>query len=143
MFSTEVEECMRSNGNVAEARFCQIIREGLYEAEDSPGIPALERCRKRLDIIKWLSEGVSFGDFPPYGGTIKGLSSILYEGLRTSMEAKLYLYALAKKCSCTKHIMLRKLLLQYAGDGSMRVHISWDRETYVRLHDVNSIANKR
>jgi hypothetical protein len=50
-----------------------------------------------MDLIKWLDEGVQFGEFPPFGARIKGLSYILYEGLRTSMEAKLYLYSLSKK----------------------------------------------
>ena len=53
-------------------------------------------AKKRMDLIDWLADGVEFGHFPPYGARIKGLSHILYEGLRTSMEGKLYLYAIAK-----------------------------------------------
>ena len=64
---------------------------------DEPGLPAIERCKKRMDLIKWLKDGVNFGDFPPYGARIKGLSHILYQGLRSSNEAKLYLYALSKQ----------------------------------------------
>ena len=55
--------------------------------------------KKRLELINWLKRDIDFGKFPPYGGYIKGLSNILYEGLRTSQEAKLYLYALAKSGS--------------------------------------------
>jgi hypothetical protein len=96
MVSDDVEKCMNENGNLEEATFCKVIREGLYEADDTPGIPAIERCEKRLKLINWLDKGVDFGEFPPYGASIKGLSIILYEGLRSSSEAKLYLYALAK-----------------------------------------------
>ena len=97
MFSKEVETMMLQNGDEREAVFCKIIRESLYVADDKPGITAIDRCRYRLGLIKWLSEGVDFGSFPPYGARIKGLSYVLYEGLRSSMEAKLYLYAIAKK----------------------------------------------
>ena len=96
MVSFDVETCMVDNGDLTEAKFCEIIREGLYEADDTPGISAVNRCEKRLKLVNWLDTGVDFGDFPPYGATIKGMSSILYEGLRTSSEAKLYLYALSK-----------------------------------------------
>jgi hypothetical protein len=53
-------------------------------------------AKKRMDLIDWLADGVEFEHFPLYGARIKGLSHILYEGLRTSMEGKLYLYAIAK-----------------------------------------------
>ena len=65
-------------------------------ADDMPGISALQRCEKRLNLIRWLSDGIYFGHFPPYGASIKGMSHILYEGLRSSMESKLFLYAIAK-----------------------------------------------
>lgn len=96
MVSEDVEDCMNENGYTEEAQFCKVVREGLYEADDTPGIPAIERCEKRLKLINWLDNGVDFGEFPPYGASIKGMSTILYEGLRSSSEAKLYLYALAK-----------------------------------------------
>ena len=97
MVSEAVENKMKSFGFNKEAEFCHIIREGLYVADDKPGIPAVERCNKRLALIRWLDNNVEFGTFPPYGSRIKGMSWILYEGLRSSQEAKLYLYALAKK----------------------------------------------
>ena len=50
---------------------------------------------KRINLIQWLDRNTHFGKFPPFGLRIKGLSHILYEGLRSSKEAKLYLYALA------------------------------------------------
>lgn len=117
MFSEKVEQKMEENGDITEANFCKVFREGLYNADDSPGIPATERCQKRVNLIKWLEEGVDFGDFPPYGATIKGLSHILYEGLRSSSEAKLYLYTLAKSA---EYIVFKKFVLKYARDGPMR-----------------------
>lgn len=97
MFSIDVEAKMIENGDYAEALFCNILRGALYEAEDTAGISALERCRKRIALIDWLKTNVNFGEFPPYGAKIKGLSYVLYEGLRSSNEAKLYLYAIAKR----------------------------------------------
>ena len=47
IFSLEVEEAMLSLGHNAEAEFCRLIREW-YDAEDQPGIPALERAKMRL-----------------------------------------------------------------------------------------------
>jgi hypothetical protein len=96
MFSKKVEDVMVLNGDLKEANFCSVIREALFVADDKPGISAISRCQKRMDLIDWLADGVEFGHFPPYGARIKGLSHILYEGLRTSMEGKLYLYAIAK-----------------------------------------------
>ncbi|XP_053407926.1 uncharacterized protein LOC128559645 [Mercenaria mercenaria] len=96
MVSKEVEQEMLEHGFGNEAEFCSVIREGLYVADDVPGISALDRCRKRISLMQWLDKGVDFSQFPPYGGRIKGLSHILYEGLRLSQEAKMYLYALAK-----------------------------------------------
>ena len=97
LFCKDVESKMRENCDVIEADFCKIVREGLYEADDMPGIPARDRCEMRIELIKWLKQGVDFGDFPPHGAFIKGMSTTLYEGLRSSSEAKLYLYALARK----------------------------------------------
>ena len=96
MVSANVEAKMIELGYQTEAEFCKVIREGLYIADDKPGISARERCNKRLSLIKWLAKDVDFGNFPPYASRIKGLSWILYEGLRSSQEAKLYLYSLAK-----------------------------------------------
>jgi hypothetical protein len=96
MVTEEVEQEMEVQGYFAEAKFCNVIRNGLYIADDVPGIDAMDRCKKRLKLIEWLDKDIDFGRFPPYGGRIKGLSHILYEGLRTSQEGKLYLYALAK-----------------------------------------------
>ena len=80
MLSEEVEEIMLANGDNIEADFCAIVRGALYEAEDVPGMPAVERCRKWIKLIECLKSGIKFGDFPQYGAKIKGLSSILYDG---------------------------------------------------------------
>ena len=97
MLSSSVECKMLENGDKNEAEFCAIMRNALYIADDEPGVSAIDRCEKRLRLIHWLDKDVNFGQFPPYGSHIKGLSHILYEGLRTSQEAKLYLYAITKK----------------------------------------------
>ena len=123
LVSVEVETKMRSHGYEKEGQFCRIIREGLYIADDTPGISAFERCRKRIALIEWLNTDVDFGSFPPYGGSIKGLSNILYEGLRTSQEAKLYLYALAK--SGTYCVRAPNTLCSESFFGSMQDMDPW------------------
>ncbi|XP_045178040.2 uncharacterized protein LOC123538138 [Mercenaria mercenaria] len=52
MLSKNVEEQMRENGDIQEANFCEVVREGLYSADDTPGIPAVDRCKKRLALIE-------------------------------------------------------------------------------------------
>ena len=54
MVSEAVENKMKDFGYKEEAEFCHIIREGLYVADDKPGISAVDRCNKRLDLIRWL-----------------------------------------------------------------------------------------
>ena len=51
LFTKDVENSMIDNGDTIEAHFVSVIRGGLFEAEDMPGIPALERCKKRIDLI--------------------------------------------------------------------------------------------
>ena len=97
MFSEAVEVEMVSNNYLKEADFCRTIRNALFVADDKPGVRASERCHYRIELIKWLNRDVDFGQFPPYGARIKGLSHILYVGLRSSQEAKLYLYTISKK----------------------------------------------
>lgn len=96
IFNESVEIEMDKMGFRKEAIFCNVVREALFIADDTPGISAKARCQKRLNLISWLNDGVQFGKFPPYGARVKGLSHILYEGLRSSMEGKLYLYPLTK-----------------------------------------------
>lgn len=67
-FSVDVETAMERLGHKEEAAFCRIIRE-FHESEDSPGIPATERYRRRSMLRNWLLKGVSFTTFPPYGST--------------------------------------------------------------------------
>ena len=61
MVSEAMEKCMTENGYGNEANFCQVVREGLFEADDTPGISAFERCEKRMDLIKWLDGVVDTG----------------------------------------------------------------------------------
>ena len=123
MMSSDVERIMRKQGFPKEADFCRVVREGLFIADDAPGVSAFERCKMRLALMKWLSSGVNFGKFPPYGGSVKGLSNILYEGLRTSQEAKLYLYALAK--SGTYCVRAPNTLCSESFFGSMQDMDPW------------------
>ncbi|CAG2231986.1 unnamed protein product [Mytilus edulis] len=73
-----------------KAKFCSGIRKSLFVNDETPGILAISRCEKRMDLIDWIAKGIDFGQVP-FGGMIKGLFHILYESLRTSMEGKLIL----------------------------------------------------
>lgn len=79
---------MVSNGNQKKAIFCSGIRQSLFVNDETPGILAISRYEKRMDLIDWLAKGIDFGQVQ-FGGRIKGLFRILYESLRTSMEGKL------------------------------------------------------
>ncbi|KAH3770091.1 hypothetical protein DPMN_171371 [Dreissena polymorpha] len=63
MVSIAVEEEMTNGGFIKEAELCKLIREGLFEADAMPGIPAFERCKKRLALIELLDKDVIFEAF--------------------------------------------------------------------------------
>jgi hypothetical protein len=67
-----------------------------YKAEDDPGIPALDRCRYRLAFRDWLLQDVTFHSFPPYGSYIRGIPTVLFEGLLTNIERKMQLFTFTK-----------------------------------------------
>jgi hypothetical protein len=95
MYCEEVEEEMRNNGDLGEAKFCRLIREW-EEAEDQPGISALERIKRVLNLRTWLLDGVDFGDFPPPGMYIKGIPKVTFESLLCNLEGHMYMYELVK-----------------------------------------------
>ncbi|KAH3860978.1 hypothetical protein DPMN_023904 [Dreissena polymorpha] len=123
MVSIAGEEEMTKGGFIKEAELCKLIWEGLFEADDMPGISAFERCKRRLVLIEWLNKDVNLGAFPPYGNYIKGMSHILYEGLRTSQEGKLYLYALAN--SGTYYVRAPNTLCSESFFSSMQETDPW------------------
>ena len=86
MFSEEVGESMleekREDGSLTykrEANFCRCVRQW-NDADDIPGISALERCRLSLRFRQWLLDGVDFGVFSPFGNYIK-VKSRKYQGV--------------------------------------------------------------
>lgn len=94
-FSGKVESALSAIGAHTEAKFCALVRHW-YEAEDDPGIPAITRCEYRLQLRDWLLDNVNFGEFPPYGSSVKGIPMILYEGLLTGIERRIQLFPLVK-----------------------------------------------
>ncbi|KAK7105400.1 hypothetical protein V1264_016787 [Littorina saxatilis] len=87
----DVEDFMVRHGYHKEASFCRLLRQW-FQAEDDPGIPAEERCRRRLKLRAWLLQGVDFGHFPPLTRYIRGIPAVTYEGLLTHCERKIQLY---------------------------------------------------
>lgn len=94
-FSAEVESEMKKLNYYKEANFCRIIRE-LYEAEDDPGIHALDRMERRMRLKSFLLEDVDFGQYPMYGMYIKGFPRIMYEGFLQRIDTTLQLYSIVK-----------------------------------------------
>ena len=92
-YSLEVEQLMISLGYPQEATFCRYMRRW-YEAEDEPSIPASERLQRRLDLRKFLLEGVNFFKFPPYGSHVRGVPLVMFEGLLTNIDRRIQLHAL-------------------------------------------------
>jgi hypothetical protein len=95
MFSRDVEDAMRSNGDLEEASFCRLFREW-HEAEDKAVIPAQERCERSLRLRDWLMNSYGADRFPPPTQYIKGIPRITYEGLVCSIDAHILLYAVVK-----------------------------------------------
>ena len=91
MFGYDVEQFMRQNEFTKEADFVKIIRDW-FEAEDSPGIPAKERCKRRLSLRDYLLEGVNFSMFPPVTQYMKGIPIVTYEALLVHLERKLQIF---------------------------------------------------
>ena len=54
MFSPQVEELMILNGDTSEADFVRIFRGGLITAVDEPAIPSTDRCRKLLEMDRYI-----------------------------------------------------------------------------------------
>ena len=95
-FCLEVETTMIKLGYVKEAEFCNIFR-NWYDAEDTAGIPSLERALKRLALRDYMLSNVDFSQYPPYGSHIRGMPRTMYEGLLQSIDTHIQLYAICKE----------------------------------------------
>ena len=94
-FSKDVELCMKRKGYVMESEFCKLIRE-FYEAEDDPGLSAIERYQRRINFRKWLLQSVQFNKFPPYGTHIRSIPHIMFQGLLTNIDRRIQLFPYVK-----------------------------------------------
>ena len=93
-FSEEVEEWLLRNGYQRSAHFTNLVR-NWYEASDSPGIPAIERVQKLINMRDFLLGGVDFGVFPPQRQYIKGIPVVTFQGLCIDIDTKLQMYGIA------------------------------------------------
>lgn len=91
-FSVIVEEAMERLQYTKEAAFCRLVRE-FHDAEDAPGIPATERCKRRLNLREWLLEGVKF---PVYGSHIRGVQNIMFQGYLSNIDRRIQLFPYVK-----------------------------------------------
>lgn len=94
-FSKDVELAMLRLGYNPEANFCKLIRE-FYEAEDEPGLTAVERCGRRIRLRNWLLEGVNFGCFPPCGFYVRGIPHIMSQGFLTNIDRRIQIIPYVK-----------------------------------------------
>jgi hypothetical protein len=90
LFSKEVQEAMPDEFQ-NESHFCELIR-NWFDAEDEPSIDVLVRCKRRLDLRKWLLEGYDECVFPPPTQYIKGIPIQTFEALVTHIERKIQIY---------------------------------------------------
>ncbi|KAH3805400.1 hypothetical protein DPMN_133703 [Dreissena polymorpha] len=91
-FSSDVENAMRSLGYDSEADFCKLVRQW-YQAEDMPGLSALERCKRRQAFKDYLLRDVDFSVYPPPGKYIKGFPKVMFEGFVQRIDTTIQLYA--------------------------------------------------
>ena len=91
VFAEDVQACMLTE-YPKEAAFCEMIRQW-FEAEDEPGIDAIERCRRRLVLRDWLLEEYNCSKFPPPTRYIRGIPRQTFESLLTHIERKIQLYS--------------------------------------------------
>ena len=96
VFSVDMEQAMRDNGNIAEAKYTKLIREW-YDAIDSPGIPAVQRIQQLLNFRNYLLQNVNFGKFPAPGMFIKGMSIVQFCGFIQNCETRIHMYSLSVK----------------------------------------------
>lgn len=85
VFAEDVEKVIAENGFGEEALFCRLIRLW-YNAEDEPAIPAIERTKRRLDLLNWLLDGYRIGKFPPPTRYVKGIPIVTFEALVCNIE---------------------------------------------------------
>ena len=78
-------------GHEESSRFVTVIVEGVIEAEDQRGLSAVERIKRRLNLLDWLQEGVDYSCF--YGAYIRGIPWKLYECLATRVVVIVRLYS--------------------------------------------------
>ena len=95
-FSQKVEENIKENGSYNEVNFCRLLREW-YSADDDPGISGTYRCELRLNLRKWLLSHVQFNQFPPSCSHIRVIPLVMFEGLMTSIEQTIQLYAMLRR----------------------------------------------
>ena len=93
-FSEKVENVMRENGDMNEAKWCKLIREW-YSAVDEAGISVSQRIHWMLEMRKHLLQFYHPGKFPPPGAYMAGLPMAQFEGIMCNVDRRLQLYALA------------------------------------------------
>ena len=97
-FSEKVELEMENLGFKQEAEFCSLIR-GWFEAEDEPGLSALERHDRRMRFRKWLLEKYDPFQLPPPGTHVNGIPIVMFEGIMCNIDRRTQLYAVCKQGS--------------------------------------------
>ncbi|XP_070553208.1 uncharacterized protein [Ptychodera flava] len=95
-FSESVEHELVNKGYTASAELCNNVRMW-FEAQDEPGISAINRCKMKVRYRNKLLGMVDLMSFPPPGMHIQGYPKSLWESTIASVDADLLLYGIAAR----------------------------------------------
>ncbi|XP_035679573.1 uncharacterized protein LOC118417915 [Branchiostoma floridae] len=95
-FSEAVQTEMEKMGFPDSAAVCKMVREW-FEANDAPGLGALERCRRKLRYKEYLMGLASLNTFPPPGMFVAGYPKTLWESTIAGIDSDIYLYSLTRR----------------------------------------------
>ena len=90
----KVEDIMKQNGDVREAKFVKLVREW-YEACDECGIHPKERVNRWINMHNFLISNMTFSEFLPPTTHAKGIPIITFEALLQGISVRILLYGLA------------------------------------------------
>jgi hypothetical protein len=95
-FSVAVQAEMEKNGDIAEAKWCELIRQW-YHAIDEAGISVSERMTAFLAMRTHLLALYNPLHFPPPGNSVSGLPMAQFEGILTNIDRRIQLYHLTSE----------------------------------------------
>ena len=93
-FSEDVENILRTNGSIEEARFVKVTR-GWFNACDQRGMCVEDRLSKLRDMYHYMLSLYCLSHYPPESTHIKGIPIRTYEALMHTISTRFLLYGLS------------------------------------------------